>query len=70
MFQSFPYITLENQFQIFIIEKSDFYLPELPSYEEKSSILGHNFLLMFPNVMKFGAFERYSSSPASIKISS
>jgi len=63
------YITLENLFQIIIFEKVIFYdLLGLPSYE-KSNILGHNFWLVFSNVMNFGAYERYSTSPPSIKIS-
>jgi len=45
-----------------------FYLLELPNYK-KSNILGHNFWLVFPNVMKFSDYERYSLSPPYIQIS-
>jgi len=54
----YVYMTLENQFQIFIFEKNDFFLSARIAQLQKSNILGHNFLLVFPNVMKFGAYER------------
>jgi hypothetical protein len=31
--------------------------------KKKNDILGYNFWLLFPNVMKFSAHEKYSSSP-------
>jgi len=43
-------------------------LPELPK-QGKNNILAHNFWFVFPKVMKFSAYERYSLPPPSIKIS-
>jgi len=62
------YINLENQFQSFIFEKVIFliYLDCVP--DEKSNILGHNFWLVFPNVIKFCSYGRYSLYTTFVKI--
>jgi len=60
------YTTLENQFRIFVSKKVFLFIcPDTP-FIKKSNILGHNFWVIFPNVMKFSAHERYSLSPPSI----
>jgi len=64
----YVYINLENQFQIFIFEKNDLHYPDYSSWET-NYIFGHKFLLIFPNVLKFSAYGRYSSYPPSNKFS-
>jgi len=62
------HITLEEQFQIFVFEKSVFFICSDYSAREKNNVLGQNFWLIFPNAIKFSAYERHSLSPPSIKV--
>jgi len=69
MIQSFLRIcnSWKTYFKFLFMKKWFFIYLACPA-KEKSNILGHNFWLIFPNVMKFSAHERYSSFPPYFKI--